>query len=187
MRTFAHILSSIASLGAMLFFTSACENEVQKVRTLTKTERIPLEVQTDLFLEYSDSTRKKMELEAPLAESYPNLPSPQREFRKGLTVRFFNDYGQLDSRLRADYALQFIDKNLWEARGDVVVVNQKGEQLNTEKLFWDSKTELIYTDEFVKITTPTEVIMGEGFKADQNFSNYEIYKVTGTLNIEDDV
>lgn len=180
------IIKSIAALVAMLFLFSSCVNEVKDVRTLTKSERIPMEVQKDLHLEFTDSTYKKMELRAPLAESYPTLEEPQREFRKGIDVMFFDDYGIQDSRLTAEYALQMINKDIWEARGNVVVLNKKGEQLNTEKLFWDSKKEIIYTDEFVKITTPEEVIMGEGFKADQNFSEYEIYKVTGTINIEDD-
>lgn len=180
------ISKSIAASVAMLFLFSSCVNEVNEVRSLTKAERIPMEVQKNLHLEFTDSTYKKMELRAPLAESYPTLEEPQREFRDGIDVQFYNDYGVQDSRLTAEYALQLINKDIWEARGNVVVLNKKGEQLNTEKLFWDSKKEIIYTDEFVKITTPEEVIMGEGFKADQNFSEYEIYKVTGTINIEDD-
>lgn len=170
----------------MLLFFSACSNKVEEVRFYSKSERIPIETQRDLHLIYTDSTFKRMEMKAPLAESYPNLNEPQREFRRGLKVRFFDPQGQEDSRLRADYALQLVNKGLWEARGNVVVNNRKGEQLNTEKLFWDSQQEIIYTDAFVKLTTPEEVIMGEGFKADQNFSNYEIYRVTGTINVEDD-
>jgi LPS export ABC transporter protein LptC len=102
-----------------------------------------------------------------------------------LQVRFFNELGEQNSSLVAEYALQMVAKNLWEARGDVVVINSKGEQLNTEKLFWDSRKEIIYSDEFVKITTPEQVIMGEGFTADQNFEEYEINRPTGTINIDD--
>lgn len=177
---------SIAALAAVLFLLSGCENKVEAVRSLTKAERFPMEVQKDLHLIYSDSTFKRMELRAPIAESYPNLAQPQREFRKGLQVTFYDLEGRQSSSLEADYALQFVNKDLWEARGDVVVVNKKGEQLNTEKLFWDSNKEKIYSDAFVKITTPEEVIMGEGFKANQNFTSYEINKVTGIINLEED-
>lgn len=177
---------SIAALAAVLFLLLACENEVGAVRSLTKAERFPMEVQKDLHLTYTDSTFKRMELTAPIAESYPNLAQPQREFKKGLEVTFYDLEGRQSSFLEADYALQFIHKDLWEARGDVVVVNKRGERLNTEKLFWDSRSEKIYSDAFVKITTPEEVIMGEGFKADQNFTTYEINKVTGIINLEED-
>lgn len=186
MRFNPHNLKSIATFVAMLFLWSACENEVKEVQALARDERIPMEVQRDFVLRYSDSSYYRMELMAPLAESYPQLDIPQREFREGINVRFLDALGQETSRLRAEYALQLIDKDLWEARGDVVVVNEKGEQLNTEKLFWDARTEKIYSDEFVKITTKDQIIMGEGFQADQNFSSYELDRVTGQLNIEDD-
>ena len=67
-----------------------------------------------------------------------------------------------------------------------MVVNKKGEQLNTEELYWDEKKETIYSEVFVKITTDEEIIMGEGFEADQNFTNYTLSKVTGQITIEDD-
>jgi LPS export ABC transporter protein LptC len=186
MRKSFKIVKSIAGKLAMLFLIVSCQNEVQKVRLLTQNERIPTEVQKNLDMVYTDSTYKKMSLKAPIAESYPNLEEPQREFPRGIEVEFYDDYGQANSSLTAEYALQLVNKSLWEARGNVVVINTKGEQLETEKLFWNSQEEQIYSDEFVKITTPQQVIMGEGFTADQNFSSYEISKVTGTINIEDD-
>ncbi len=185
MFRYSKLFKGIAGLLAMLFLCFACENEVEQVRLLTQDERIPTEVQKDLEVVYTDSTLKKMQLQAPLAENYPNLEQPQREFPQGIEVTFYDDFGNQNSSLTAEYALQLVNKSLWEARGDVVVINVKGEQLNTEKLFWDSRKEIIYSDEFVKITTPQQVIMGEGFKADQDFNEYEISKVTGTINIED--
>jgi LPS export ABC transporter protein LptC len=185
LKAFSHI-RSIVPFGAMLFLIFACENEVAKVQSLTLDERIPMEVQENFTLMYSDSTFLRMELKAPLAESYPQLEIPQREFKKGIKVRFLNDLGMESSSLQSDYALQMVNKDLWEARGNVIVINKKGERLNTEMLFWDNRKEIIYSDEFVKITTPGEIIMGEGFQADQNFENYEINKVSGIINIEED-
>lgn len=185
LKAFTHI-RSIVPLGAMLFLIFACENEVAQVKSLTRDERIPMEIQQNFKLMYSDSTFLRMELRAPIAESYPQLEKPQREFRKGIKVRFLDSEGNESSSLESDYALQLINTDLWEARGNVIVINQKGERLNTEKLFWDNRKEIIYSDEFVKITTPNEIIMGEGFQADQNFETYEINQVSGIINIEDD-
>jgi len=179
-------IKGIVTMLTMLFLFSACENKVQEVQRLARDERIPMEVQRDFLLRYSDSTYIRMELTAPLAESYPQLDYPQREFREGINVRFLSGQGVVSSTLRADYALQLIDKDLWEARGNVVVVNEKGEELKTEKLFWDSRRERIYGDEFVTITTAEQIIMGEGFTADQNFSEYELDRPTGQINIDED-
>ncbi|MBK6986188.1 MAG: LPS export ABC transporter periplasmic protein LptC [Bacteroidetes bacterium] len=43
----------------------------------------------------------------------------------------------------------------------------------------------ITSDAFVKITTAKEIIMGKGLEANQDFTQYEIKEVTGTIRIED--
>ncbi len=159
---------------------------MQKVKNITREEQIPMEIQKNLILTYSDSGYIKTELKAPLAENYPHLEEPELEFREGINIRFFDGSGIEDSRLRADYAIQYPSKTLWQATGNIVVVNRKGEQLNTEKLYWSEKQEKIYSDEFVKITTDNEIIMGKGLEADQNFTNYTISEVTGQILIKDE-
>ncbi len=183
----SYFAQSIPTWLGVLFLCWGCTNDVQEVRKVTENRRIPLEVQENLEVRYTDSTELRMEMEAPLAESYPQLKEPQREFPRGLKVRFFNKNGDLSSRLRSDYALQLLEEGRWEARGNVVVINREGEKLQTEKLFWDSRRERIYTDAFVRMTTEDEVILGHGFEADQNFEQYEVKEVTGTLMIEEDV
>jgi LPS export ABC transporter protein LptC len=87
--------------------------------------------------------------------------------------------------LSAKYAIHYDAEHRWEAQNDVVVVNEKGEQLNTEKLIWDEQKEKLYSDQFVKITTPDEIIMGKGFEANQDFSRYKIFNVTGRITVKE--
>lgn len=176
---------SIAALSAMLFLFS-CTNDPNEVKKISAREDLPMEITENLNLSYSDSGFVRMELAAGLAEYYPHLEEPVRKFPEGIRVKFFDSFEREESRMRADRAVQYIEKDLWEATGNVVVVNKKGEQLNTEELFWDQKNEQIYSEEFVKITTDKEVIMGEGFEADQNFESYVIHKVTGQIAIDED-
>ena len=59
--------------------------------------------------------------------------------------------------------------------------NFKDEQLNTEKLFWNQETKKIYTDGFVTINTENQTVMGFGFSSDENFKNYKLSNITGTI------
>lgn len=179
------LTKGIAASVAVLFLFS-CSNDIKQVQEITREDNLPMDVQEDLALQYSDSSFVRLQLEAPLAESYTQLAEPERKFPKGIEVFFFDSYGVQETRLRANQATNYINKRMWHATGDVVVVNRKGEQLNTEELYWDEKKEKIYSDVFVKITTGKEIIMGEGFEADQNFDNYVISKVTGQIAIEDE-
>ena len=67
-------------------------------------------------------------------------------------------------------------------RRNVRVLNIKCEKLGTEELVWDQQKGRIYTDKFVKITTPDQIITGEGMESDQTFSDWEIMNVSGTIN-----
>jgi hypothetical protein len=73
-----------------------------------------------------------------------------------------------------------------EVKKNVVVVNEKGEQLNTEHLVWDEKKAKLLSDEFVKITTKEEVIFGTGLEANEDFTKYKIFNIKGTLSLHKD-
>ena len=69
-------------------------------------------------------------------------------------------------------------------RKNVVVINEKGNQLNTEHLVWDEKQQKLLSNEFVKITTPDEIMYGTGFEANQDFSKYRIFNIKGTISLK---
>jgi len=69
-----------------------------------------------------------------------------------------------------------------EITDSVTVINSEGSRLITEKLLWKNDVQKVYSDVFVRITTPEEIIEGTGFESDQNLSNYKIYKVSGVFN-----
>ena len=71
------------------------------------------------------------------------------------------------------------------AQVNVELVNHKQEKLNTEQLIWDEKSNLIFTEKTVRITTKEEVIFGEGFESTPDFSSYKITNVRGSINIKD--
>ncbi|MBN8571587.1 MAG: LPS export ABC transporter periplasmic protein LptC [Ignavibacteria bacterium] len=49
-------------------------------------------------------------------------------------------------------------------------------------MLWKNKTQKVYSDVFVRITTPKEIIEGVGFESDQNLTNYKIYQVSGVFD-----
>ena len=101
----------------------------------------------------------------------------------GLSAKFYNDEMQITSTLDADYGIRYEDEQRMEAKKNVVVVNEKGEKLNTEHLIWYERKEKLLSDDFVKITTKDEIIFGNGFEANQNFTKYRIFNIKGTISL----
>lgn len=109
-----------------------------------------------------------------------------REFPKGLYIEFYNEFGKLESTLRANEAKFFKKENQWRGRGKVEVKNiEKNEQLNTEELFWKPAEEKIFTEKFVTIRQQGDVIYGEGLEAKQDMSDYIIKKPVGEFEVEE--
>ncbi len=180
------IAATLAVVAIFLF--GACTNNPDDIKKVASEEELkPLNTQRDVVYEYSDSAQTRLILKAPVVADYSHAEeAPFYEFAEGIDVTFFDKFGKEESHLRANYARQLLAEDKWIARGNVVVNNNKGEQLNTEHLVWDVKKELISSDVFVKITTGDEVIMGEGFEADQNFTSYKLKgKVKGELKLEE--
>ena len=173
-----------ACLFLFLLVLAGCVNDMEEVNEITSEEILPVEVADDIRIIYSDSAILKVILEANHLERFIG-ENPYIEMSQGVHVRFFNSLGDVESELSSNYAVSYENTDIMEAKEDVVVVNKKGETLNTEHLIWEEKTEKIHTDEFVKITTEDEVIFGHGFESNQDFSKYRIKKIKGTIDLKD--
>ncbi len=170
----------------MSFLISSCENDMETIHSFAPGEKMPLQTQHNAEIVYSDSGRVQIKIFSPLVHNYPNEDEPYLEMPDGLHVLFYDSEGSVESELSSGYATYYSEKRLWEVRDSVVVVNKLGEILNTEQLFWDEDRQLIYSEKFVKITRPNEIIMGEGLEANQNLTKWKINTIQGTIYIDDD-
>ncbi len=143
-----------------------------------------MERATGVAISYTDSGFLKAKIFAPLMERYPQSAEPYMEMKKGVKGYFYNRDGEAESSLTADYAISYENKKIIEVRNNVKVKNINNEEMETEKLIWDERRELIYTDNFIKIKTPDEILYGTGFEANQNFTRYRIKHLTGRVSIK---
>jgi LPS export ABC transporter protein LptC len=176
------VFRTVFILALLSLVGTGCENDIEKVKLVTDHSREAVETSEELEILYSDSAKVKLKLTAPVLERYHG-DKPYTELKKGVKVEFYDDDMKVISTLTAGYAIRHDTESMMEARTNVIIVNQKGERLNTEKLIWNERTAKIYSDSFVRITTADKVIFGNGFEANQDFTNYRIYKIKGTINI----
>ena len=176
-------------LFILFFGFTACENDIAVVNSITSAleRKLPAESGKNVEIIYSDSARTRAKLTAVQLDRYIGKKTYML-MPKGMEVIFYNQKEEEQTKLTADYGIGFENgKGMehMEAKGNVVVINEKGDRLNTEHMIWNAVTEKIYTNEFVKITTKDQVIYGEGLEAEQDFSDYTIKKMKGTINLKD--
>ncbi len=132
----------------------------------------PLRQAENITMHYAEKEKVKVILRA---KKFNEFNNGDREFPEGIYLEFYDETGKMTSTLRANTAFYFKQENKWRGRGKVEVVNmEKGQQLNSEELFWMPATKKIFTDKFVTITDQKDVLYGTGLQADQDLSHYTI-------------
>jgi LPS export ABC transporter protein LptC len=159
---------------------SSCENSIDTVNLIAAKDKTPLGSEENASIVYTDSARTKFKLQAAMIEQFGGK-DPYQQAEKGVTVDFFDDSGHVNGHISANYAIRHEKSGLMEADNNVVMVNKKGEKLNTEQLFWDQNKHHIYTSKYVQIKTATEIIYGDGLESNEDFTVYTITNITGTI------
>ena len=165
-----------------VIFIAACDKDDKT--TVTEPYSGPLQEAVDLKLYYSESATVKVKLEAGKSWEYA---SGDMEFPEGLYMEFYDETGKMTSTLKANKAYYFKEEDKYRGQGEVVIKSiEDNKQLETEELFWEPKKEEMYTEEFVTITLPDQVLYGHGLVAKQDFSSYEITKPEGVFYLNDE-
>ena len=169
--------SCIAIIALCLY---SCENKLDTVNLITAKDQTPLGSEQNASIVYTDSAKIKFKLNAPEIERYGG-PDPYQVAPKGVTVDFYNDSMSINGYITANYAIRHEKTDIMEADNNVVMVNKKGDRLNTEQLFWNENTHRIYTNKYVEITTSSEIIYGDGLESNEDFTQYTITNIRGTI------
>ncbi len=178
------ILKSIGLFASMLFFVS-CEGDLIDLgHNVELEERYPDSYSTNFNITYSDSAKLKVNISGKILEQYTRKEELQAYdiMKDSVVIKFYNTDGVVSSEMKSDHAIRYHETELMNAKGNVEVINKKGERLNTERLTWNKQTKQIICDTNVVITKPSgQVIKGSSLTSDQNFDNYKITEVTGEL------
>lgn len=110
---------------------------------------------------------------------------PYWAFEKGVYLEKFDSLYQIDASIKADTAYFYERKKLWDLRGNVSVRSLKGEKFDTQQLFWDQKTQQVYSDKFIRIEQQDKIITGYGFESNQQMTKYVIRNTEGIFPVSD--
>ena len=185
--SFKTTAGSIFLLLAVVFFAMACQsNDPEEIKAVVDEDNHPSLSVKDLESTITDSGRVKYRFLSPEMNQYDNRSEPYTEFPQGLHLLVYNDSGDVEARIKSQYAIYHKKNELWELQNNVEAVNFKDEVINTEQLFWDANKKQVYSDEFIKITTEDEILTGYGFESDEKFENYTIKNISGIVAVDEE-
>ena len=133
----------------------------------------------------SDSGVVRYRIKAQTWKVYDKADTPYWEFPDGIYLEKFNTELEPDASIESDYAFYNEPAQRWTLRGNVKAMNLEGEQFETPLLFWDQKSESIYSDSSIVITREASIIQGVGFRSNQEMTKYTILRPTGIFPINE--
>lgn len=167
-----------------LFALVSCTSREIEQKVLNERLNLPLETGKNIFITYTDSGYTKAKVYAPMLERYASDSRNETVMRNGITTYFYNKDKKIESYLKSKYAIRYDREKKMIARNDVILVNNKGDSLRTEELIWDEAKQQIHSDKFVRITTKDEIIMGDGFESNTEFTQYRIFSIRGIISLK---
>ena len=176
-----------AFFAAVMFviFPACSGNNKNLAEAIAENDTVPSMKSLGVTTLISDSgiTRYKIVAEEWIIHDKKKIP--YWAFEKGVYLEKFDTLFHIDASIKADTAYYYEKKKLWELKGNVQILSQRGDKFQTELLFWDEKKEKVYSDKYIQIEQEDKIIRGYGFESNQDLTEYEIKNSNGIFTVED--
>lgn len=181
---------AIAPVGAVvmsvLCVVSACSGQdKQFAEAITERDSLPVLETRGVSTLISDSGVVRYRITAPLWQVFDRKNPSHWAFEEGVYLETFDESFQTQASIQADTAYYFDGQRLWELDGNVEIKNLKGEQFNTQQMFWNQNTQRVYSDKFIRIRQTDRIITGHGFESNQQMTVYRIFRPEGVFYVDD--
>jgi len=176
--------TKILLLVILVLLNYSCTNKKEDLKKVVAQKISKEEFGRDIEILITKKGKANIKITAPkVVRNYSG--KSYNEFPEGMHLYVYNKDGKIESTLFAKYGKMGDRSTELLAKDSVVVTNKTGEVLNTEELIWDKKKSKIKTNGFVKIKTKDEIIYGDGFESNEDFTEYQITNIHGIVKIKE--
>ena len=172
----------VAVLTVTMFFS--CQSNFKEVQKIGVSANEPIGIAEEINLKYTDSGKVQAHLISPKMIDFSNRDFPYSEFPEGITLHLYNRNDQ-KSTIISDYAIVYDETGLIDLQGNVVLTTYDGKILNAEQLYFDQNKEWLFTNKPVRFTDQDQVINGNGFDSNMDFTTSRVLEITGIVYLDE--
>lgn len=132
----------------------------------------------------SDSGIVQYRIVSPLWLMYGNVDTPYWRFPKGIYLRRFDRFRNVIATVAADSAVYLQNQRIWRLDGRVEITRAPKDLFQTQQLFWNERSHMLYTDSFIHIENETHMLEGYGFRSDDQLQKYTVVRPKGIFPLE---
>lgn len=183
MNRFKSVYNSMVIAFVMTIFFS-CQTDFKEVQQMGVIDSGPLSISENINTKYTDSGKLKSHLKSVKMLNYSNRDFGFYEFPEGADLTLYDDNDN-KSNVIADYAIMFDKTQLIDLRGNVVLHTHNNDTLFADQLYYDQERQWLFTNRPVKFRTKDQIINGNGFDSNRNFTNAQVLEVTGIVYLNE--
>ena len=173
---------TVALAAVMLLLFSSCSGKKKELgAAITERDSLPVMDTRGVESLVSDSGVISYRLSAEEWLVYDKKTPSYWSFEKGVYVEKFDSLFQVEASIKADTAYYYDKQKLWKLIHNVHIQNQKGENFDTELLYWDQNKMRVYSDKAVRVEQVDRIIYAEGFESNEQMTKYTFFKVNNTI------
>jgi LPS export ABC transporter protein LptC len=180
-KTFEHITRSIAAFVFVAIFFS-CDNKLKQVQQIGVLANAPIGEADTINLKYTDSSRLVANLLSSKMLDFSNRSFGFSEFPEGIELILY-DKDNNKSKVFADYAIYYDGTGLIDLQGNVIIATHNKDSLFTPQLYYDQKSEWLFTNKTWRFVGQSKDLYGKGFDSDREFETREMLELGGDVEV----
>jgi LPS export ABC transporter protein LptC len=178
-------MASILATVVMSFLFSCSGDPKETIEVIFDPEHTYTMKTTDVSTLVSDSGITRYRANAKEWLIFGKANEPYWYFPKGIYLEQFDTLFQIKASVKADTAYYYEKQELWKGIGNVEIRSLDNEYFTTSLIFWDQKSQKIYSDKYIRIEQQDKVITGIGFESNQTMTEYLIFNTTGIFPVNE--
>lgn len=168
-------------MGVMVFCVSCKEDNTNAVDFPYDPETVPTANTDSVTVLISDSGLIRYKILAKTWMVFEQAKDPHWLYPEGFYAEQFDTTFTVVAVVKSDTAWNYTKRKLFVLRGHVSIVNSLGEKFTSEELFWDQRSQTVYSDKYVEVDRPGKVLLrARGFKSNQQMTDYSFSGVHST-------
>ena len=163
----------------LLIVIFSCSTDSTKINY--NYEKTPVSIAKNFTMTYTDSMLTKSFVSGKIHYDFTNDILNYSEFFENVELIIYDE--NKTSTIKSEYAIVFNSFRFMEFNTNVKITTTDGEQLTTEKLYYDTENEWLFTENDFEYIDKTNKIIANRLDSNRDFTDLTTCSLTGSINI----
>ena len=163
-------------------FIFSCTTE--PAQTTYSNKKIPVSIAKNFTMTYTDSMLTKSFVSGKIHYDYTNDLLNYSEFFEDVELVIYDE--NKTSTISSQYAIVYNSFRFMEFNKNVKITTSDGEVLTTDKLYYDTENEWLFTENNFEYIDKTNKIIANRLDSNRDFTDLVTGNLTGSINITEE-